>query len=100
MRRTKPSVMMLIAPMAMTLLMSLPGCIGGFGYVDVGPPEWDGVVVVDGGHDRGHDRDYHPQAFHNEGGPRPVAAERDRGRASLGPRAGGGGHAPSGGGRR
>lgn len=91
---------MLIAPMAMTLLMGLFGCVGGVGYVDVGPPEWDGVVVVGGGHDGGYDRDHHPQAFHNEGGPRPVAVGSARGRASLGARAGGGGRAPSGGGRR
>jgi hypothetical protein len=99
MRPTKPSVRMLIAPMAMTLLMGLSSCIGVGGYVEEGP-EWDGVVVVGGGHDRGYDRDYHPQAFRNEGGPHPAAAGSARGRASLGARAGGGGHAPSGGGRR
>jgi hypothetical protein len=81
-----------MAPMAMTLLMGLAGCA--VGYVDEGP-EWDGVVVVGGGPDRGYDRDYHPQAFHNEGGPRPVAVGSARGRASLGARAGPGGHAPS-----
>jgi len=99
MRPTKPSVRMLIAPMAMTLLMGLSSCIGVGGYVEEGP-EWDGVVVVGGGYDRGHDgghdRDDHPQAFHNEGGARPAAVQSARGRASMGAHAGGGGPAPSG----
>jgi hypothetical protein len=101
MRRTKPSVRMLMAPMAMTLLMGLVGCVGGYGSVDVGP-EWDGAVVVGGGYDGGYNRDYHPQVFHNDGGPRPAAVASDRGRASMGVRAGGGGggHAPSGGGHK
>jgi hypothetical protein len=99
MRRTKPSVRMLMAPIAMTLLMGLTGCVGSVGYVDEGP-EWDGVVFVGGGSDRGHDRDYHPQAFHNDGGPRPAAVASARGRASMGARPGGGGHSSSGGGHR
>jgi len=98
MRRIKPNVRELIAPMAVTLLMGLAGCVGGYGYVDEGP-EWNGVVVVGGGPDRGYGRDYHPQAFHNEGG-RPPAVASARGRASMGARAGGGGHAASGGNRR
>jgi hypothetical protein len=89
MRRTKPSVRMLMAPMAMTLLMGLSGCVGGYGYVDEGP-EWDGTVFVGGGYDRGYDRGFHPQAFHNEGGFRPAAVGSARGRASMGARAGGG----------
>jgi hypothetical protein len=93
MRPTNSSVRMLIVPTAMALLVGLAGCIGGVGYVDEGP-EWNGVVVVDGGRDRGDNHDYHPQAFHNEGGYRPAASAR--GRASMGARAGGGGHAPSG----
>jgi len=95
MRRTKLSVKMLMAPIAMTLLMGFAGCVGGVGYVDAGP-EWDGVVVVGGGHDRGYDRG-HPQAFRAEGG-RPAAVGSARGRASMGARAGG--HAPSGGDHR
>jgi hypothetical protein len=99
MRRHKPSVMMLMAPMAMTLLMGMAGCVGG--YVDEGP-EWDGQVYVGGGYDGGHDRDYHPQAFHAEGGGRPADVGSARGRASMGARAGGGGggggHAGGGGG--
>jgi hypothetical protein len=88
MRRTKPIVKMLMAPLVMTLLMGMTGCVsGGYGYVDEGP-EWDGVVVVGGGgYDHGHDRDYHPQAFHNDGG-RPAAVSSSRGRASMGARAG------------
>lgn len=82
-------------PMAMTLLMGLAGCVGGYGGVDEGP-EWNGVVVVGGG----YNHDYHPQAFHNGGGPRPAAVASARGRASMGARAGGGGHAASGGGRK
>ncbi len=97
MSRIKPNARKLVAPMAMTLLMGLAGCVGGYGYVD-GGPEWDGVVVVGGGYDRGYNRDYHPQAFHNEGG-RPAAVASARGRASMGARAGGG-HAASGGERR
>jgi hypothetical protein len=53
MRRTKPSVMMLMAPMAAILLMGLAGCVAG--YVDAGP-EWDGTVFVGGGYARGYDR--------------------------------------------
>jgi hypothetical protein len=98
MRRSKTSVRMSLAPIAMTLLMGLAGCAGGFGYVGEGP-EWDGVVAVGGGYDRGINRDYHPQVFHNEGGPRPAVIGSARGRASLGVRATGG-HAPSGGGHR
>ena len=97
MRRTKTNVvMMLIIPMAMTLLMVLPGCAqsyggyDGYGYAD---PEWDGQLYIQGGYDRG----YHNQAFRNEGGRHPVAVGSDRGRASMGSRASGGGHAPSGG---
>jgi len=97
MRRIKPSVRMSLAPIATTLLMGLAGCVGGVGYVDEGP-EWNGVVVVGGGYDGGYNRDYHPQAFHNDGGPRPAAVASNRGRASMG--ASGGGHAPSGGGHR
>jgi hypothetical protein len=98
MRRTKSSVRKLLAPMAMTLLMGLAGCVGGYGYVDEGP-EWNGVVFVGGGPDRGYGRDYHPQAFHNGGG-RPAAVVSARGKASMGARAGGGGHARSGGDRK
>jgi hypothetical protein len=101
MRRTKRSEMMLLAPIAMTLLTGLVGCVGGFGDVDECPgPEWNGVVVVGGGYGGGDNRDYHPQAFHNDGGPRRAAVASDRGRASMGGRAGGSGHAPSGGGHR
>jgi len=96
MRRIKPNVMKLMAPMAVTLLMGLAAGCGG-GYVDVGP-EWDGTVLVGGGYDGGYDRDHHPQAFRDEGGRHPAGAVSDRGRASMGPRAGGGGHASSGGG--
>lgn len=96
MRRIKPSVMMLMAPVAMALLMGLAGCVADYGYG--GDPEWDGTVFVGGGY--GHDRDYRGGAFHNEGG-RPAAQGSDRGRASMGGRAdSGGGHAPSGGGHR
>src|SRR5580658_2325934 len=98
MRRTKPNARKLLAPMAVSLLMGLTGCVGGYGYVDEGP-EWNGVVVVGGGYDRGYNRDYHPQAFHNEGG-RPAAVASARGRTSMGARWGGGRHAASGGGRR
>jgi hypothetical protein len=94
MRRTKPSMRKLMAPMVMTLLMGLAGCVGGYGYVDDGP-EWNGVVFVGGGPDRGYNRDYHPQAFHSEGGPRPAAFVSARGRASMGAR--GAGHQSSGG---
>lgn len=97
MRQTKPKVMKLLTFMAMTLLMGLAGCVGGYGSVDVGP-EWDGVVVVGGGYDRGDNREYHPQAFHNDGGPRRPAVASARGMASMGGHAGG--HAPSGGGHR
>ena len=82
MRRTKPSVKMLLAPMAATLLMGLAGCVGG--YVEAGP-EWDGTVFVGGGYARGYDRG-HPQAFHAEGGRRPAAVVSARGRASMGAR--------------
>jgi len=93
MRRTKPSVMVLMAPMAMTLLVGLAGCFPG--YVDVGPePEWDGQLFISGG----NDRDHHPQAFHAEDGHHPVDQGSARGRESMGARVGGGGHAPSGGG--
>jgi len=104
MSRTKSSVMMMaLASMTMVLLMGLAGCSQGY-YGEVGPgwgapygdagPEWDGRVFVQGG----YDRDYHPQAFRAEGGGRPAVAGSDRGRASLGARTSGGGHAPSGGG--
>jgi hypothetical protein len=82
---------MLMAPMAMTLLMGLAGCVQVGG--DVGP-EWDGQLVVQGG----YDRDYHAEAFHAERGRQHVDVGSARGRASMGAPAGGGGHAPSGGG--
>jgi hypothetical protein len=115
MRRLTPGVMLLMAPVAMTLLMVLPGCAQGYGgyggpagyaspggyggpdaYGDPGS-EWDGQLYVQGGQG-GRGRDYHPQAFRAEGGRHPVAVGSDRGRASMGVRASGGGHAPSGGG--
>jgi hypothetical protein len=95
MRRTKLSVMMLMAPMTAALLTGLAGCGGG--YVDVGP-EWDGTVYLGGGYDGRYERDHHPQAFRDEGGRHPAGAVSDRGRASMGARAAGGGHASSGGG--
>jgi hypothetical protein len=98
MRRSKPKARKLIAPLAMALLMGLAGCVGGDGYVDEGS-EWNGVVFVGGGPDGGYNRDYHPQAFHNDGG-RPAAVASARGRASMGASANGGGHASSGGGHR
>jgi hypothetical protein len=84
--------MLFLALVAMTLMMGLAGCAVGFGYDDPGP-EWDGAVVIVGG--GGYDRDYHNRAFRPEGG-RDAAAGSARGRASMGPRAGGGGHASSG----
>ena len=106
MTQTKPSVRMLFAPMAVTLLMGLAGCAAG--YVDEGP-DWDGTVIVGGvygrggydhrGYDRGgYDRDQHAQVFHAEGGGHPVGMGSDRGRASMGARAGGGGGHSGGGG--
>ena len=106
MSRIKSSVMMLsLAPMALALLVGLAGCSQGY-YGEVGPewgtpygdggPEWEGQVYVQGGYERG----YHPQAFRAGGGGRPAAVGSDRGRASLGARATGAGHAPSGGGGR
>jgi hypothetical protein len=92
MRRTKPSVTMCLAPMAVALLMGLAGCVGEYGG-DPGP-EWDGGVAVYGRGDGG----YRGEAFRNEGGRHPASAGSARGRSSMGARAGGGGHAPSGGG--
>jgi hypothetical protein len=94
MRRTKPRVMMFMAPIAMALMMGLAGCVAG--YAD-GGPEWDGPVFVGGGY-YGGDRGYHPQAFHAESGRHTAAAGSARGRASMGARAGG--HAASGGHRK
>jgi hypothetical protein len=99
MRPIKAGVMVVVALAAMPLIMSLTGCAVDVGY---GPdePEWDGQLVVVGGGDRGYDRDHHPQAFRADEH-RPAAVGSARGRASMGARAGGGGgHAPSGGGRR
>jgi hypothetical protein len=94
MKRSRFGVMMLMAPLAMTLLMGVSGCIGVYGGGG-GGPEWDGVFVVGGGVDRYG----HPQAFHDEGGRHPVGARSDRGHASMGGgRGGGGGHAGGGGG--
>jgi hypothetical protein len=89
-RPTQPSVIWFVAPLAMTLAMALAGCAVGVGYDE---PEWDGgvVVVEGGGYGRGYDRDHHAQAFHPEAG-RGAAAGSARGRASMGARAGGGGH--------
>ena len=90
---TKPSVILFVALVALTLAMGLAGCAVGVGY-DGPEPEWDGglVVVEGGGYGRGYDRDrdHHAQAFHPEGG-RGAAAGSARGRASMGAR-GGGGH--------
>ena len=99
MRPTKPSVILFVALMGLTLAMGLAGCAVGVGY-DGPEPEWDGgLVVVEGGgygrgYDRGYDRDHHAQAFHPEAG-RGAAAGSARGRASMGARGGGhsgGGH--------
>jgi hypothetical protein len=102
MRPTKPSRMIWMAPLAVTLLMGLGGCVDAYygnSYGDQGS-EWDGQLVVVGGNDGGYRRDDHAQAFHNEGGGRPASVGSARGRASMGARAGGGGHASSGGGRK
>jgi hypothetical protein len=103
MRRSKNSVRMLMAPLAIALTMSLGGCVAGVDYG--GGPEWDGGVVVvgggvvGGGYYGGGGRNYHPQAFRSDGGRRPVVVQSARGRASMGVRAGGG-HTSSGGDRR
>ena len=108
---------MLMALVAMALLMVMPGCSqgyggyygnGGYSTYGGGGPEWDGVFVQGGYNERGynHGGDYrggynrnnHAQAFHAEGG-HAAAAVSDRGRASMGARAGGGAHASSSGGR-
>jgi hypothetical protein len=91
MRRTRSRVKMLVAPLAVTLLMGLAGCVATVGD---GGPEWGGPVLFGGGFDRG----YHAQAFHAERGGHPVNARSSRGRASMGAR--GGGHAASGGHRK
>jgi hypothetical protein len=97
--RSSPiSVTMLMALVPIALTMSLAGCAVGVDY-EGDQPEWDGQLVVVGGGDRGYDRDRHPQAFRAQEH-RPAAVGSARGRASLGSRAGGGGHAPSGGNRR
>ena len=93
MRRTKPSVTVIMALLAMALLMTVAGCAGGFGYVDEGP-EWDGGVIVGGG----YGRDHHDNAFRQGDGRRSASAGSDRGRTSMGSPAGGGGHGSSGGG--
>jgi hypothetical protein len=78
MRRMKLAVMMFMAPMATAMLMGFAGCVP----VGFGPgPEWDGQLFIGGG-----GRDRHDQVFHAEGGNR----EGDRGRSSMGGRAGGG----------
>lgn len=96
MRKIKTGLMILVAVMAMAASVGLTGCADvGVGY-DEGP-EWDGgydaygVYDVGGG---GYDRDHHFQAFHGDAGGR----ESDRGRASMGGRAVGGGGAGFGGG--
>ena len=71
---------------ALTALTGLAGCAVGVGYDD-GGPGWDGQVIVVGGYDRG----YHNQVFHAERGGHGESERSSRGRASLGPRAGGGG---------
>jgi len=91
--------MMLMAPLAITLLMGLSGCVVS-AYPDRGPDwdgEWDGTVFVGGG----YDRDYHGGAFRSDG--HHSAGEGSaRGHESMGGRGGGGGggHGSSGGGHK
>jgi hypothetical protein len=85
MKRSKPITTIAIAGVA-ALLMGLAGCVtgGGYGY------DGGGQVVVVGGYDRGHDRNYHPQAPHVEAAHRTAAAASDRGKVAEKPAAAGG----------
>jgi hypothetical protein len=100
MRHPQKLAIVLLAPIAMALLMILPGCSEGY-YGD--GPEWDGAVFF-GGHNGGHDREYHAQAFSTYGDHRSGDFGSIRGRTSLGGSAGssgthsGGGVSHSGGG--
>jgi hypothetical protein len=121
MRGTKSRLMMLLAPIGMTLLMALAGCA--VGYYDDGRPHWDGNVFYheiservygrNAFHDYGdghpqwdgnvfhhevHETDYGRDASHGYEG-RWSPGERSAGEtASTGPRAEG--HESSGGGRK
>ncbi len=92
MNRPKPRVMRLL--LAAILFTGLCGCfVAGDGD---GGPVWGGPPVFFVG---GYYHDYGHNAFHNRGGHWSAQQRSARGRASMGPRAGGGGHAPAAGGR-